>query len=46
VAIDGLLYQLVVVPVLAPSHRYVAIGFRVDDAVAANWVSDGLEFPF
>jgi diguanylate cyclase (GGDEF)-like protein len=35
VEIDGLLYQLVVIPVLAPEAiAYIAIGFRVDDAVA------------
>jgi diguanylate cyclase (GGDEF)-like protein len=35
VAIDGRLYQLVIVPVLAPETiAYVALGFRVDDALA------------
>lgn len=48
VAIDGLLYQLVVVPVLAPEPiAYVAIGFRVDDAVAKELGElTGLEVSF
>jgi diguanylate cyclase (GGDEF)-like protein len=48
VAIDGLVYQLVVVPVLAPEPiAYVAIGFRVDDAVARELGElTGLEVSF
>ena len=48
VAIDGRLYQLVVVPVLAPEPiAYVAIGFRVDDAVAREMGElTGLEVSF
>jgi diguanylate cyclase (GGDEF)-like protein len=48
VAIDGRLYQLVVVPVLAPEAiAYVAIGFRVDDAVARELGElTGLEVSF
>jgi len=48
VVIDGLLYQLVVVPVLAPEPKaYVAIGFRVDDAVAREFGGlTGLELSF
>jgi diguanylate cyclase (GGDEF)-like protein len=48
VAIDGRLYQLVMVPVLAPEAiAYVAIGFRVDDT-AAKELGDvtGLEVSF
>jgi diguanylate cyclase (GGDEF)-like protein len=48
VAIDGRLYQLVVVPVFAPEAiAYVAIGFRVDDAVARELGElTGLEVSF
>jgi len=48
VAIDGLLYQLVVIPVLAPEAvAYVAIGFRVDDALARELSElTGLEVSF
>jgi diguanylate cyclase (GGDEF)-like protein len=48
VAIDGRLYQLVVVPVLAPEPiAYVAIGFRVDDSVARELGElTGLEVSF
>jgi diguanylate cyclase (GGDEF)-like protein len=48
VAIDGPLYQLVMVPVLAPEPiAYVAIGFRVDDASAREFGDlTGLEVSF
>ena len=48
VAIDGPLYQLVMVPVLAPETiAYVAIGFRVDDAAAKELGGlTGLEVSF
>jgi len=48
VAIDGRLYQLVLVPVLAPEPiAYVAIGFRVDDALARELgETTGLEVSF
>jgi diguanylate cyclase (GGDEF)-like protein len=48
VAIDGLLYQLVVIPVLAPEAiAYVAVGFRVDDTVARELGElTGLEVSF
>jgi diguanylate cyclase (GGDEF)-like protein len=48
VAIDGRLYQLVMVPVLAPEAiAYVALGFRVDDAAAKELGElTGLEVSF
>jgi diguanylate cyclase (GGDEF)-like protein len=48
VAIDGRLYQLVLVPVLAPERiAYVAIGFHVDDVLARELGdTTGLEVSF